>query len=303
MAIVNGDGLNNFLFGTALNDLISGRGGNDVLLGLDGADRLFGNNGDDVLIGGRGNDRLDGGNGEDIMLGGRGDDRYTVDRNGDVVLEDENEGEDTVNSSLFTYTLGDNLENLNLVGPTARRGNGNGEDNEINGNFRDNILRGFGGNDELNGEFGDDELHGGNGNDALNGGRGADDLFGGAGADTLNGGRGNDSLTGGVGGGVDTFVFNTALGAGNVDRIEDFSSAFDQIAIDNAVFTGLVLGPLAAGEFRLGANAADANDHILYQSSTGNLFFDQDGTGAIGKVLFAQLDAGTVINAGDFTVI
>jgi Ca2+-binding RTX toxin-like protein len=44
------------------------------------------------------------------------------------------------------------------------------------------------------------------------------------------------------GGGNDNFVFNTSLGAGNVDRITDFREAQDSVRLDDAVFTGLAPG-------------------------------------------------------------
>jgi Ca2+-binding RTX toxin-like protein len=237
------------------------------------------------------------------MLGGLGNDTYRVDSFGDVVIEDLGEGIDTVESSLFTYTLGDNVNNLDLVG-LARRGNGNDLANVIDGNALSNILRGFGGNDTINGGFGNDRLEGGTGNDILNGQFGNDTLLGGSGADRLDGGRGTDSLTGGVGGGVDHFVFSTPLGAGNIDVIEDFSAPFDQIDLDNAVFTALgAPGALAAGAFRAGSFALDASDRVLYQQATGNLFYDADGIGGVGRVQFAHVDPGTAITAADFIVI
>jgi serralysin len=48
----------------------------------------------------------------------------------------------------------------------------------------------------------------------------------------LNGLAGNDTLTGGAGN--DTFFFNTALGATNVDTIADFSVPADTIQLENA---------------------------------------------------------------------
>ena len=49
--------------------------------------------------------------------------------------------------------------------------------------------------------------------------------------------------------------------------------------------------------------AQDADDRILYDAATGNLYFDADGNGAGAAVLFATLNSHPVINAGDFTVI
>ena len=300
MAIINGNAGNNILVGTGLSDIINGRAGNDVLIGLGGNDDLFGGLGRDVLIGGRGNDLLNGGLGADVMLGGLGDDTYVVNQVGDLVFEDENEGVDTVRSSI-SYTLGDNLNNLTLTGAANRTGVGNDLGNEINGNAGNNILFGLGGNDLINGGAGRDTIIGGTGNDVLNGGLGNDSISGGPGNDLINGGRGQDFLTGGAGN--NSFVFDAPLGAANRDVVLDFSVADDTFLIDNAVFVGLAVGPLAAAAFRIGAVAADATDRIIYNSGTGNLFFDVDGVGGAGQQLFANAGPGLALTASDFVVI
>ncbi len=131
----------------------------------------------------------------------------------------------------------------------------------------------------------------------------AQTITGNAGANRLNGGGGTDVLTGL--GGADTFLFNTALGATNIDTITDFNVAADTIELEDAIFTGLAAGPLAAAAFRLNASglAENASDRIVYDSVTGNLYFDADGTGATARVQFAVLDAGLVLTSADFLVI
>jgi Ca2+-binding RTX toxin-like protein len=130
----------------------------------------------------------------------------------------------------------------------------------------------------------------------------ANTIVGNTGANTLNGGAGLDTLTGG--GGADSFVFNTALGSGNIDRITDFSAFADTIRLENAIFTGLAAGTLAATAFRsnTSGNAADASDRIIYESDTGRLYFDRDGTGAAAKVHFATLATGLTLTNADFFV-
>jgi len=92
-------------------------------------------------------------------------------------------------------------------------------------------------------------------------------------------------------GGADTFAFTTALGGGNVDSVFDFAAGTDKIGLDDAVFTAI--GPtLGANAFVVGSAAADADDRIIYNSATGQLFYDADGNGAGAAVQFATLSPG-----------
>ena len=130
----------------------------------------------------------------------------------------------------------------------------------------------------------------------------ANAVFGNAGANLLDGKAGADSLAGF--GGADQFRFSSALGGGNVDRLVDFVSGSDKILLDKAVFAALGgPGALNANAFVTGTAAADAADRIVYNGATGQLFYDQDGTGAIAAVLFATLDGRPALNAADFAVI
>ena len=107
-----------------------------------------------MLYGNGGNDILEGSTGNDIMFGGLGDDSYGVDSSGDAIGENAGEGFDAVYSTA-SYTLGANLEQLNLIG-TAIEGYGNGLDNALFGNASNNILNGGTGDDALTGGLGDD---------------------------------------------------------------------------------------------------------------------------------------------------
>ena len=247
------------------------------------ANVLTGNGGANSLTGLGGDDRLDGGGGSDVLIGGAGDDTYITD-GGDTITESAGGGTDTVNASV-TFTLGADLENLTLTGSAAVNGTGNGGANVLTGNA------------------GANSLNGGAGNDVMAGGAGKDRLIGGSGNDTLNGGTGADSLTGGAG--RDVFVFTAAATAGNADRITDFRVVDDTIHLENAVFTGLRAGALAASAFvkNTSGNAADASDRVIYESDTGKLFFDRDGTGSAAKVLVATLDKNLSMTAADVFVI
>lgn len=127
---------------------------------------LIGYSTNDTLNGGEGNDWLDGGAGSDTMAGGMGDDLYFVDNMKDAVTELDNQGTDTVSSSV-TYTLESNVEYLVLTGAAKIKGTGNALDNVLSGNSAANTLAGDAGNDLLNGKGGDDKMLGGIGNDTF----------------------------------------------------------------------------------------------------------------------------------------
>ena len=102
-------------------------------------------------------------------------------------------------------------------------------------------------------------------------------LDGGSGNDLLDGGLGADTLTGGSG--ADSFRFSTALAGGNIDRITDFNVAADTIQLAAAVFADAgAVGALALGAFHKSAAgvAHDADDRIIYDTDSGNLYYDED---------------------------
>jgi Ca2+-binding RTX toxin-like protein len=109
--------------------------GDDTITGSTAGDRLFGFDGNDVIDGRAGDDYIDGGRGADVMRGGPGDDTYVVDDPGDQVIEMPGEGIDSVLSSLLTYTLPLDVENLTLAKAAgAATGIGNDLDHVLVGN-------------------------------------------------------------------------------------------------------------------------------------------------------------------------
>ncbi|MFO0017405.1 MAG: M10 family metallopeptidase C-terminal domain-containing protein, partial [Synechococcaceae cyanobacterium] len=120
--------------------------------------------------------------------------------------------------------------------------------------------------------------------------------------DLLNGNRGNDTLTGG--GGSDIFRFDSSLNATtNRDTITDFNPAEDRIELENSIFTGLTTtGPLAASAFGVGSAASTPNQRILYNSVTGTLTYDSNGSAAGGSVVFATLSTGLALTSSLFSV-
>jgi Ca2+-binding RTX toxin-like protein len=133
------------------------------------------------------------------------------------------------------------------------------------------------------------------------GNTGSNILRGGAGDDLLVGGAGKDTLVGGIGN--DTFLFNAPLGSTNIDKINDYSAPNDTIQLENTFFTGFVPGWLSAAAFHTGTGAHDASDHIIYNATTGDLFFDEDGLGGSAALKFATLTPGLAITADDFLVV
>ncbi|MBA5983634.1 calcium-binding protein, partial [Pseudomonas sp. MD195_PC81_125] len=93
----------------------------------------------------------------DTMIGGLGNDTYIVDNAGDTVIETSTLASeiDTVRSSV-NWTLGDNLENLELTGSSNLNGTGNVLNNRMTGNAGNNILDGKAGADTMIGGAGDD---------------------------------------------------------------------------------------------------------------------------------------------------
>ncbi|WP_425287886.1 calcium-binding protein, partial [Rhizobium ecuadorense] len=108
------------------------------------------------------------------------------DHAGDLVTEAANEGTDTVRTTLASYALGSDVENLTYIGTTAFVGIGNSLDNTITGGAAA------------------DALAGGDGNDTLNGGAGADRLIGGTGDDTYIVDNAGDLVTEAADAGTDT---------------------------------------------------------------------------------------------------
>jgi serralysin len=101
-------------------------------------------------------------------------------------------------------------------------------------------------------------------------------------------------------------VFDKAPNAtSNRDTITDFNVLDDTIALENAIFTalGLTTGTLTAAAFRIGTAAGDADDRIIYNSSTGALFYDSNGNAAGGSVQIATLTSSLALTNNDFWII
>jgi Ca2+-binding RTX toxin-like protein len=127
-------------------------------------------------------------------------------------------------------------------------------------------------------------------------------IVGNAGANSIAGLGGDDTLVGGAG--ADTFVFFGAYGAGNTARITDYAVADDQISFDATDAAILPAGALAATAFVANTSglAQDAGDRIIFQTTTGKLFFDTDGQGGADAIFFALLTPNLAITAAEFNI-
>ncbi|MDQ2081676.1 calcium-binding protein [Xanthobacteraceae bacterium Astr-EGSB] len=252
-----GNGLDNSIYGNAGDNELDGGDGNDTLIGMAGTD---------TLIGGAGNDYLDGGAGADAMTGGIGNDNYVVDDAGDTVIELANEGTDKVYANI-DYTLGANVENLNLLGSGNIDGTGNGLDNAISGNA------------------GDNELDGGAGNDTLIGLAGTDTLIGGSGNDYLDGGTGADAMTGGIGN--DNYVVDDAG-----DTVTELADAGTDKVYANIDYT---LGANVENLNLLGSGNIEGNGNSLDNAISGNAGDNELDGGAGNDTLIGLAGADTLI--------
>ena len=235
---------------------------------INGTGNAFNN----VIRGNVGNNTIDGAIGADTLIGAAGDDTYLVDNLGDVVLETVDNGNDTVHSTL-SYNLGNNLENLVLLGSDNTNATGNSVANRLVGNNGNNLLTGLGGNDTLEGGGGDDIY-----------------IFGrNAGTDLIIDNSGNNSLllTGGLsaeqlvfsknGNHLEITIVNTTDKATIQDWYSNNSNRLQQIQFSNGT-------TLLAAEIENKANANPTN---------GN-----NNTGTANNDLIVGTDNNDTINGG-----
>jgi Ca2+-binding RTX toxin-like protein len=270
--------------GGARADRLDGGDGNDTLVGRVGNDMLDGNLGDDLVQGGEGADSLIGSEGGDVLEGGAGADTLDGGRGGDRL--DGGEGFDT---ATFAPML--DFEILQFIGvaidldlPEDNLGEALGDTYVGIERF---VLTAL---DDV--FYGDDS---------------AQFVLGGQGDDWIVGRGGRDRLSGG--GGSDGFGFGQARDGRDI--ITDFTRAEgerDWIWVDASGFGGgLVTGmDLAAGDrFVAGIApvASQAEGQFLYDTATGLLSWDVDGTGRASPFGFALLQGAPTLTAADIVVL
>ncbi|PZD70718.1 Leukotoxin [Acaryochloris thomasi RCC1774] len=233
----------NTVAGTEIGDFLQGTKEDDRIFAREGSDRVFARRGDDFIRGGDGADLVNGGKGDDTLIG--------------------EAGADILNGG---------------------RGN-----DDLQGGDQADLLQGKQGDDTLAGDDGRDTLMGGRGSDSLSGGSGADQILGNRGADTLIGGAGNDTLVGGAG--ADLYTYDTGVtfvrrDVGS-DQIQGFVAGQDKIALGLTTFD--TLSSVAGDGFSVAADFEVVNStmgarqslaEIVYQTNTGDLFYNQNGANA-----------------------
>ena len=329
------------LTGAGNLDLV-GNGADNLLRGNDGGNRLDGGGGSDALFGGLGDDTyLVEGNDTVSERAGEGTDEVIYRGSGGTTLGPNVENLTLAAGVGALSATGNGVANL-VIGNGSRNllDAGDGNDTLLGGAGDDTLLGGAG-DDLLDGERGADMMLGGAGNDTYrvdhvrdaigeSAGGGIDTVIsmlrdftlpanvenlvlGGTGrqhgsgndlANTINGNVAANILTGG--GGADRFVFDDALGPANVDTVTDFASGSDKLVLDHLVFDGLAFGTLAAASFRAGPDlqaGVATTDRVFFDTTTGTLSFDADGSGAGAAVVFATIAVGHAVVASDIIVI
>ena len=317
------------------DDTYYGNDGNDVLTGGGGADYLDGGDGNDTfLIGGFGSgtqgttSAADDGNAEwiatgtshDVIVGGADTDTLRIttgigadtEANGTIVLNNSNfQGMEVVqvggtvdllnvedealqllndhyyhaaNSSVddLSNTLGNNggtIANVVIdasgVTTNGLRFEGNADVNTFIGTTQDDVFVGNGGNDVLTGN---------------------------AGADIFVFGEVHEQVITGSDTTVQTYV-DTAFDLTGVDTITDFTHGSDKLQLSDDQYASL-MGGITNDNISVNASgtATDADDYLLFNTTTNVLSYDADGSGAGAAIEIAVLVGVSTLDSSDFVI-
>jgi Ca2+-binding RTX toxin-like protein len=302
-----------------------GGSGKDTLTGGKGHDELEGGDGDDSLAGAGGNDWFAGGGGHDVLDGGSGRDAADY-SDKDQVVEVRLNRDQFVTVKVGGVAQ-DTIRNIEAIFGGARADKLIGDDraNFFAGYGGKDLIDGGGGRDtafytertervEITlsgadravvkvGGVSEDKLrnvecvYGGSAGDRLTGDTRKNLLVGNAGADTLSGGGGNDSLFGGRGkdalaggAGADFFYFDERPRSSSADQIRDFEAGHDGIVVSRSWMPDIVKEDgLYDYNICLGKAATDHNQYLIYDVSSGRVYYDPDGSGSKKQVLLATL--------------
>jgi len=267
-----------FVLGNNLENLVLMGNSNINAKGNSLNNNLIGNNGNNIVDGQAGNDILDGRSGNDTLIGGIGSDTFIISSGTDAIMDLGLGGDSlqvslgaTVNATIKSAwtassdTLNEGAVSITTKGFAVNVSASTGSDGY-------SILN-TGSASSLVGSAAGDSLKGGKGNDLIIGNAGNDFIYGGAGKDILTGGSGSD-----------TFIFNTTPNkSSNIDTLTDFSSGVDKLQFDKAIFKSIgSTGTLNADAFYANAGATsghDTTDRFVYNTTSGYLYYDADGSG------------------------
>jgi Ca2+-binding RTX toxin-like protein len=262
------DAVGGHVIGGNNSDTIKGGDMDDVLRGGDGKDKLNGALGNDHLMGEKGNDTLNARGGDDTLDGGPGGDLLNGGGGSDTHYIDSR------NDTIFEKDIwtGIDVAFIDVDGF------------EMTKNAYVEVVYLMDAARSIRGNQHDTRFVGNAADNVFVGGRGADTIEGGAGADT--------------------FVFEEKLGNRHVDTIVDFdSNEGDVVHLDAGLFSALSPGGLSGVAFHLGAAATSASHRIVYDTTTGDLRYDADGSGGADAVLVATFSNTPTLQATDFVVI
>ncbi|HSH87933.1 MAG TPA: calcium-binding protein, partial [Methylophilus sp.] len=306
------------------------------------ANTLTGNDADNILDGGAGNDTLIGGLGSDTLRGGAGVDVFqyvnatdSTASSMDTIL-DFTQGVDKLDFSilngggfdlsfsgttastnsiwythsqdktfLYADTTGDaiadfqlqltgniNLDSFDFYLQRATTKFGTNADDAVTMNSEIDTYYGLAGNDFITGNDYASLV------DTMFGQEGDDILFGKGGSDVMDGGSGND-----------TFLYSSDIVYNNsVDKILNFNASEDKFQFNESYpYFKDLKGAVDPDEVRIGAgyiSALDDNDYIIYNTSTGDIYYDYDANGPQTAYKFANLinPTGTITYL-NFTVL
>jgi subtilisin family serine protease len=328
---------NDALTGRATNDAMTGNIGNDTLSGAAGDDTLNGGAGADSFDGGAGFDTASYANATasvQVVM-------YNTNYNTDEALGDVFTGIEALQGSASIDTLvGDFLANAISGGAGGDWIDGTYGGDSLYGEAGNDSLVSRAQADVLNGgadfdyaryDYADTGLNvflhnasqnsgwalgdtlvsiegiaGSYFNDNLQGNAVDNVIYGLGGADYIVGLGGNDILIGGDG--ADLFHYtSTADGGSGGDVIQDFGYGADRISVNGANFGLGSPGPggamIESWRFVAGTAATVASSQFIWNAPTGQLWYDQDGTGAGAQVLLATLQIGAAMTAGDILVL
>ncbi len=152
------------------------------------------------------------------------------------------------------------------------------------------------------GANGAENLTGSNRADRVAMGAGDDRVAGQAGDDVLDGGAGRDRLRGGGGG--DSFVLTDRQNSRDI--LQDFASGTDLLIVEADSFAaGLTAGALQGDQFVANATGqfTTADQRFAYDTTTGKLWFDLDGSDAAIAVQIATLSGAPTLLVTDFLIV